>query len=69
MKALIIVDMQNDFIDGALGSHEAVAIVPNVVNKMKEHIQFQLISLNGKPDLLAFQMHTLIYFSNHMHLL
>ena len=37
MKALIIVDMQNDFIDGTLGTPEAQAIVPNVVNKMKEH--------------------------------
>ena len=27
---LIVVDMQNDFIDGALGSKEAVAIVPYV---------------------------------------
>ena len=36
MKALIIVDMQNDFIDGALGTPEAQAIVANVVNKMKE---------------------------------
>lgn len=30
MKYLIIVDMQNDFIDGALGTKEAVAIVPYV---------------------------------------
>ena len=29
-KILIVVDMQNDFIDGALGSSEAVAIVPYV---------------------------------------
>lgn len=29
-KILIVVDMQNDFIDGALGSNEAVAIVPYV---------------------------------------
>ena len=28
MKLLIVVDMQKDFIDGALGSAEAVAIVP-----------------------------------------
>ena len=35
-KILIVVDMQNDFIDGALGSKEAVAIVDNVVNKIKE---------------------------------
>ena len=37
MKALVIIDMQNDFIDGALGTPEAQAIVPNVVNKMKEY--------------------------------
>ena len=30
MKLLVVVDMQNDFIDGALGSPEAVAIVPYV---------------------------------------
>ena len=30
MKYLIVVDMQNDFIDGALGTAEAVSIVPYV---------------------------------------
>lgn len=30
MKYLVVVDMQNDFIDGALGSKEALAIVPYV---------------------------------------
>ena len=32
---LIVVDMQNDFIDGALGTSEAVAIVPKVAKKVK----------------------------------
>ena len=32
---LIVVDMQKDFVDGALGTEEAVAIVPNVVAKIK----------------------------------
>lgn len=32
---LIVVDMQNDFISGALGSADAQAIVPNVVEKVK----------------------------------
>ena len=32
---LIVVDMQNDFIDGALGTPEAVAIVPAVAEKIK----------------------------------
>lgn len=31
---LIVVDMQNDFIDGALGTREAVAIVPKVKEKI-----------------------------------
>lgn len=35
MKILIVVDMQNDFIDGVLGSKEAQAIVPNIVNKLQ----------------------------------
>lgn len=33
-KLLVIVDMQNDFIDGALGTKEAEAIVENVANKI-----------------------------------
>ena len=37
MKALIIVDMQMDFISGPLGTPEAQVIVPNVVNKLKAH--------------------------------
>lgn len=34
-KFLIVVDMQKDFVDGALGTKEAVAIVPNVIYKIK----------------------------------
>lgn len=34
MKLLVVVDMQNDFIDGALGTKEAIAILPNVVEKV-----------------------------------
>ena len=35
-KILVVVDMQNDFIDGALGSPEAVAIVPYVRELMEQ---------------------------------
>ena len=35
LNVLVVVDMQNDFIDGALGTPEAVAIVPKVVEKIK----------------------------------
>lgn len=33
-KILVVVDMQRDFVDGALGSNEAVNIVDNVVNEI-----------------------------------
>ncbi|MBQ7005496.1 MAG: cysteine hydrolase [Clostridia bacterium] len=35
-KILIVVDMQKDFVDGALGTAEAVAIVDNVVKKIED---------------------------------
>ena len=36
-NVLIVIDMQNDFIDGALGTKEAQAIVPNVKKKIEEY--------------------------------
>lgn len=35
-KVLIVVDMQNDFVDGALGTKEAVATVDNVVKTIED---------------------------------
>ena len=35
MKYLIVVDVQNDFVDGSLGSKEAVAMLPKLVEKVK----------------------------------
>ena len=35
MNLLIVVDMQKDFVDGALGTKEAVAILENVADKIK----------------------------------
>ncbi len=34
-KFLVVVDMQKDFVDGALGTAEAVAIVSNVIEKIE----------------------------------
>ncbi len=34
---LVVVDMQKDFVDGALGTKEAVSIVDNVVEKIRNH--------------------------------
>ena len=36
-KILVVVDMQNDFIDGALGTSEALAIVENVKARIREY--------------------------------
>ena len=35
-KILIIIDMQKDFVDGSLGTKEAQAIVPKVIEKVAE---------------------------------
>lgn len=34
-RILVVVDMQNDFVNGVLGTKEAQAIVPNVIEKIK----------------------------------
>jgi len=39
MRTLIVIDMQNDFIDGSLGTKEAVSIVPNVKAKIEEYLK------------------------------
>ena len=36
MDVLVVVDMQKDFISGALGTKEAVAIVPRVAEKIAQ---------------------------------
>lgn len=48
MKVIIIVDMQNDFIDGALGTPEAQSIVPNVVNAINRYASKDTIVLFTK---------------------
>lgn len=48
-KILIIVDMQNDFINGSLGSNSAQAIVENVVRKIE--------NFNGDAIILTMDTH------------
>lgn len=38
-NCLIVVDMQNDFISGSLGTNEAIKIVPLVKNRIEEAIK------------------------------
>ena len=35
-NVLLVIDMQNDFVDGALGTKEAQAIVPAVISRIKK---------------------------------
>lgn len=44
-KTLIVVDMQKDFINGALGTKEAMAILENVKKKIQEYYEmgYQII--------------------------
>lgn len=45
-RFLIVVDMQNDFIDGALGTEEAVAIVPRVARRIRSFDGEVLLTLD-----------------------
>lgn len=56
MKVLVVVDMQNDFITGSLGTKEAQAIVPNVKKKIDEAVK------NG--DLIIFTRDT--HWTNYL---
>lgn len=49
-KLLIVVDMQKDFVDGALGSAEAVAIVDNVVAKIRDFDGDVLVTYDTHSD-------------------
>lgn len=57
MKVLVVVDMQKDFIDGALGTPEAVAIVPNVKKKIEEAVQ------NGDVIFYTYDTHSEDYLN------
>lgn len=56
MKILVVVDMQNDFIDGALGTKEAIAIVGNVKRKIEEY--------KSRGDCVVFTRDT--HYENYM---
>ena len=50
-KALVVVDMQNDFIDGALGTKEAEQIVSDVAEYIKA------VRAEGTPVLATLDPH------------
>ena len=48
-KALIVVDMQNDFVTGSLGTKEAQAMLPRLVKKLED------IAEEGAVDVIFTQ--------------
>lgn len=42
-KLIVVVDMQNDFIDGALGTQEAQQMLPKLVKKLEQEKEAELI--------------------------
>lgn len=58
-KTLIVVDMQKDFIDGALGTKEAVSIVENVKRKIAEY------QANGDEIIFTRDTHQRDYLSTN----
>lgn len=50
-KLLLVIDMQKDFVDGALGTAEAVAIVPNVLAEIgKYDIENVFVTRDTHPE-------------------
>ncbi len=50
-KLLLVIDMQTDFVDGALGSAEAVAIIPNVLREIAKYDKKDIIATRDThPD-------------------
>ena len=50
MKLLVVVDIQKDFIDGSLGTEEAVSIVNNVNNKIKNFDDIVVYTRDAHDD-------------------
>ena len=57
MKILVVIDMQNDFIDGALGTPEAQAIVPAVAAKARQYVK------RGDPIIYTADTHDADYLN------
>ena len=49
-KILVVVDMQNDFISGSLGTDEAKLIVQNVVQKIRNHSGVIIVTKDTHDD-------------------
>ncbi len=58
-KTLIVIDMQNDFVSGVLGTDEALAVVPKTKDKINQYIQ------NGDEVIFTRDTHTDNYMNTN----
>jgi nicotinamidase-related amidase len=56
-KILVVIDMQKDFIDGSLGTAEALGILPGVIEKMARYDENDIYATRDthEPDYLKTQ--------------
>ncbi len=59
MKYLLVVDVQKDFVDKALGTKEALAIIPRVKDKIAE------AKTNGNPVIFTRDTHHVNYLQTN----
>ena len=57
MKVLIVIDMQNDFLEGTLRNEEGIKIIPNVVKKINEYknLGYEVIATRDTHDISYLQ--------------
>lgn len=64
MKVLVVVDMQNDFITGPLGTPEAQAIVPKVCELIRS-VKYGTTSLDDDEIYYTMDTHDVFYLDSH----
>ena len=63
-KVLIVVDVQNDFVTGSLGTPEAQAIIPNVKEKFDEYKNNAKSTYGRVSDISSLESRAGSYYSN-----
>ena len=49
-KMLLVIDVQNDFVDGSLGTEEAQAMLPRLLEKVQEYKGEIIYTKDTHPD-------------------
>ena len=63
-KLLVVVDYQNDFVDGSLGFKRAKEIESNIVNKIQSNIVNKILNYKDENQDVVFTLDT--HYENYM---